>query len=159
MGIVRVLSTASPMSEADLRIIRSRLETLRLLSEIVAEGLDEVVGVLDKDLAFDVIRVLDALLEAFGAQTRAELERHIPEYRQMDEHALIGRMADTINDEPDLFGVSRGLIVETSRKVCPDDEDEPALHEAKLIFTLRLAELCVFGREYPKLKRAHLRLV
>jgi hypothetical protein len=159
MGIVSVLSTASPMSEADLRIIFSRLDTLRIMSEYVAEGLEEAVPALDEKLVHDMIVVLDALLRAFGEQGRAEFSRRFSEYLEIDDHTLIERAADAVNAKSEFYGISRGSIVETIRAACPDDQDDRRRYSAKLIFMRRIGELVVFGDNYAQRKRAHLRLV
>lgn len=166
MGIVSLLPTVSPMSETGLRIILSRINTLRHMSEYVADGLERAVTVLDEKLVHDMISVLDALLWAFGEEGRAEFHRHFHEYLEIDEHVLVVRAIDAVEAKSEFFGLDRDSLIETIRAACPKDPDDRRLYDAKFVFTRRIGELVVFGEDYArrkedgvKYKRSHLRLV
>jgi hypothetical protein len=158
MGIATVPSQSSPMSETDLKILYSRLETIRLMSEVTAEGLDEVLPALDAELAHQALVTFDTILQVFGPRVRSEFARSLAGYRQLHDHTVIDRMAKKSKKRGGFFGFSRGFVVETYLALAPEDDDAPERRRARRFLFRRMGELCLFGYDYG-LRPRHLHLV
>ena len=159
MEIVLAPSPDSRMSEADLVIMRKRLEVIETMSEATAEGLSDLLPALEETTAFAAIRVIETMLRAMRETGRDEYQRQILTYRGFDDHTLVDRLETAANTHKEFLGVGSELIVETYRLLCPDQHAAEDRHRAGLLFIRRIAEICAFGLDLNRRKRGHLRLV